>query len=36
MMMDTMHTHVTLSGAKATMPDFGSFATLRMTFPEPA
>ena len=34
MMMDAMATHVTPSGAKGTMPDFGSFTMLRMTFPE--
>ena len=34
MMMDTMPTDVTLNGVEGTMPDFGSFASLRMTFPE--
>jgi hypothetical protein len=32
-MMDTLPTDVTLNGVEA-VPDFGSFATLRMTFPE--
>ena len=30
-----VRTDVTLSGAKGAMPAFGSFASLRMTFPEP-